>query len=97
MRGVDLLLAARQPPVAPGVRVEPTPPLRHPHRRAAALIGGVGDRGDPGGVERVDDPVLAGGAHVVARAGQRRRTQINRPAGSASTCTIQAVDLVFPE
>lgn len=58
--GVDLLLVVREPPVAAGVGVEPPAALRNPDLRPAALIGGVGDRGDLGGVEGVDQAVFAG-------------------------------------
>src|SRR3954462_15194951 len=72
VRGVDLLLAARQAPVAAGVRVEAPRPLRDPDRGAAALVGGIGDRVDLASVERVDDAVLAGGAYVVPGASPGR-------------------------
>ena len=72
VRGVDGLLVARQAPVAAGVRVEATSTLRSPDDRSAALLSGIGNRVDARGVEGVDDAVLAGGAHVVACAGQHR-------------------------
>ena len=58
-------------PVAAGVGVEAAAPLRHRDRRAGALVAGVGHRVHPARVERVEDAVLAGGADVVAGAGQR--------------------------
>ncbi|WP_433294570.1 hypothetical protein ACQPZQ_10660 [Pseudonocardia sp. CA-142604] len=39
---------------------------------AGALLGGVGGCREITGGKSVDDAVLAGGAHVVPRAGQRR-------------------------
>jgi hypothetical protein len=39
--------------------------------RPSALISGVGQRADPGGVEAVDQAALAGGAQVVAGTGKR--------------------------
>src|SRR4029078_9359883 len=65
--GVDVLLGPRQAAVAAGGGIHAPPPLRNPDRRSASLVGRVGDRRDLGGVECVDDAVLAGGAHVVAR------------------------------
>jgi hypothetical protein len=70
--GVDLLLVARQAAVAAAVGIEPAPTLWNPDPRPATLVGGVGERVDPGGVERVDQTVLARGADVVAGTGQGR-------------------------
>ena len=47
--GVDLLLVARQRSVAAGVGIEAATALRDPDRWSAALVGGVGQRLDPGG------------------------------------------------
>ena len=69
MGGVDVLLVLGEAAVAAGVGVDAAL-LRDPHRRAAALVGGVSHRAHPGVGDRVDDAVFAGGAHVVAGPGQ---------------------------
>ncbi|ALE86581.1 hypothetical protein AFB00_30380 (plasmid) [Pseudonocardia sp. HH130630-07] len=70
--------------------------LRDSDRRAAALVGGVGDDLDLGVVELLDQAVFAGGAHVVAGPGQRGRGP-HQPTGRVSeNLHIHSVALVFP-
>src|SRR4051812_41501763 len=82
-------------PGAAGVRVETPAPLRDPDRRSAAVVGGVGQGAHAGGGDRVDDPVLAGGAHVMAGAGQRWGGP-DQPAGRVSNdLHVHAMALVL--
>jgi hypothetical protein len=53
------------------VGIDPASTLRHPDRRPAALVDGIGDDPDLGGVQPVDQAVLAGGTQVVPCAWQR--------------------------
>jgi hypothetical protein len=48
-------------------------------------------------VEGVEDAVLAGGAHVMAGAGQRGRGPDQPPGGVGEDLHVHAVRLVFPE
>src|SRR5690349_3571603 len=68
---VDLLLVARQAAVATLVGIEPAPTLWDSDRWSTALVGGVGQHVDLGGVERVDQTVFTSGTPVVPRAGSR--------------------------
>lgn len=97
MGGVDLLLQAGQPPVAAGVAVETAPALRNPDRWPTTLVSGVGHRPDPGGVQRVDQAVLAGGAHVMTCAGKRGRGPHQATDRVGQDLHVHPVPLVFPE
>jgi hypothetical protein len=66
--GVDLALVARQPPPTV-LGIAGTSTLRD--GEPAAAIAVVGDDLHLGGMQRVDQAVFAGGAHVVSSAGQR--------------------------
>ncbi len=92
--GVDLLLVRGQSPLAAGVGVETPASLRDLHR-GPALAGGVGQRLDPGGVDGVDDAVLAGGAPC--RAGPRQRWgDPDQPAGRVrDDLHVEPVALVY--
>jgi hypothetical protein len=70
--GVDFL-GTRQTSVAADIEIEPTTALRRPDRLPAASISGISHDSDPAAVKAVDQPMLASGAHVVVRAGQRGR------------------------
>lgn len=59
--GVDFLLDRGQA-VTAGVRIKASTPLRDGYVRATALVAGVGDRAHSGGVDRVEETMLASGA-----------------------------------
>jgi hypothetical protein len=95
LRTAGALAMRSQTPVAVGVRVETPPPLRDRDRRPGALVGGVGGRRDLMDGQRVDDPVLAGGTHVVPCPGQRRGDPHQPADRIGNDLHVQPVGLVF--
>jgi hypothetical protein len=68
--GVDVFRAPGEAAEAAG-RDRPGVDAAAPDRRPAALVDGIGDDPDLGGVQPVDQAVLAGGTQVVPCARQR--------------------------
>ena len=65
--------------------IEPAATLRNSEPWSTTLVGGVGQYIDPGGVQRLDQTVLTGGAHVVPRAGRRGPEKGDAPASGSNT------------
>jgi hypothetical protein len=97
MGGIDVLLVARQPPIAAGVGVESTAPLRNRDSRASSLVGGVGDSGIPASVSASMIPCSRAAPMSCRTPGSGGEIHTNLPMGSAMTCTFSPWALCLPE
>jgi hypothetical protein len=88
VRGVDLLLAARQAPVAADIGIQAPPPLRDPHRRAAALVAVSAMVWIPAVFSASMMPCSRAAPMSCRAPGSTGEIHTNRPAGSAMTCTF---------
>jgi hypothetical protein len=93
VRVVDLALAARHRPTR-RCRIQATATLPHAYRGVAALGGGVSHRLHPGGVDDLDDAMLAGAPMSCRAPGRAGEAQISRPGRVGDDLHVNPVALV---